>query len=161
MPSAMGRLRVWADLGLVRQGISIGWRFGADALEEMGRVAELLERSVYEAGSLHRAPGGVAFTWRNPPLRMGAFRSVRATVDGAEADAARATVWPGRAGTPVPFRSVTPERPLVLPIGERTDFFLPVDGRVSSRPTVRVELRSVAIPPLVWYEFRERLTGAA
>src|ERR1700686_1814169 len=61
------------DVSLLRDGLSIGWQFGARSLEQLVRVAQFLEHCVYEPGTMSRTPDGVAFTLHNPPLRMGAF----------------------------------------------------------------------------------------
>jgi hypothetical protein len=148
-------------LSLLRQGLSVGVEFGAHSLEALLWVAETVEQSVYERGSLTRTPEGLRFWLNNPPLRVGAFSSLRVAIDGTHVPAERARV---RGGPGLPWRTLTEisgERPLELRPGERTE--VAVEGVPSAgvrELTVRLELQSTAIPPLVWFEFTDALGGA-
>src|ERR1700694_3911375 len=75
-----GALR--GDLSLLLQGDSLGWLFGLGSLEELVRIGELLERSVYVPGSLRASNQGASLRLANPPLRLGAFARVRLLWDG-------------------------------------------------------------------------------
>lgn len=148
------------DLGLARQGFELGWDFGMQALAEMGRVAELVEHAVYQQGSLGAsppgAPGRVGFILRNPPLRVGAFSSVRLLWDGVPVDPDRSGVLVAGTGTWRKFSGVGPESPLSLPVGVRSTFALePPTTALAGTHQVRMELESVAIPPRVWFEFTD------
>lgn len=147
----LGRL-----LSVVRQGITVGADFGPRALEALLWVAESVEESVYEPGSFVHGPDGLRFALSNPPLRMGAFSSVRLRLDGTLWTASRTWL---RAVPGAPRRtaeSVTPERPLELRPGARLEVLLEAAApRGRSPMRVRLELQSVAIPPLVWLEFEE------
>lgn len=146
-----------SDLGLLGEGLRIGHEYGFHSLEEMAAIAWYLERSVYERGSLRVVPGGIAFDLRNPPLRMGAFQGISLSWDGAAVPAPECTVHPSDIAAPLTFDSVTRESPLVLRPGNRIAF----TGRVvppSEGPhTLRLELRSLAIPPMVWFQLTERV----
>jgi hypothetical protein len=50
---------------------------------------------------------------------------------------------------------------VTLPIGRRTLFTLGGVDRTARKRHVRLELISVAIPPLVWYEFVDELRPEA
>lgn len=147
-----------ADLSLLRQGASIGWEFGRHALVELARVAELVEISVYEKGSLRRIPDGVRFVLLNPPLRIGEFDRISIEWDGARVPVANWSViagsGPGRSGA-----TIDPNAPLELPIGVRTIFELQVSTSESGDHSVRMELHNVAIPPMVWLEFSDKVTS--
>ena len=143
------------ELSLLRQGVSVGWEFGAQSLEELASVGEFLEHCVYEPSSLHRVPEGVAFTLRNPPLRMGAFSSVRVLWD-------HEAVPPGlvlllREGEAVGRRldEIDAHHPVAFSFGRRTSFRLGIGSPSRGDHHVRLELQSVAVPPLVWFEFTE------
>ena len=141
---------------LARQGLSIGVEYGLQALEALTWVAETVEESVYEAGSLSRSGADLRFAIDNPPLRVGAFRSVRVLVDRIPVPAERVRLRPG-AGTP--WRSsdgITADAPVLLGPGDRLEFLLigaapPRRGTV----TVRLELETPAIPPTVWLVLRD------
>lgn len=141
---------------LLRQGLTLGYDFGVHSLEALLWVAETVEESVYLPKSLVRTPLGLSFVLANPPLRLGAFSSLRVWLDGDELRPEETRL---RAGPARPWRTtadVTESNPLELRPGEPTEFALdrvPVEeGRTV---TVRLELQSVAIPPLVWFEFSE------
>jgi hypothetical protein len=148
--------RVEALLGLARQGIGIGVEFGPHALEAMAWVGLTVERSVYQPDSFLRTPTGLQFVLANPPLRTGAFAELRVGLDGRP-PTATALRWRGlsetgwHAGT-----DVSRNHPLEFRPGEPLVF--EVDAPPAEEPVpvrVRVELRSVAIPPLVWFEFTD------
>jgi hypothetical protein len=152
-----GRFR--GDLSLLAQGFEVAVTLGVRSLEGLVRVAELLEHSVYEPHSLTKTPNGLSFVLRNPPLRMGAFSAVRLFCNGTAIPAGNVSLAPGR-GNPVGLDRVDREHPVTLPVGERTVFTVrggfPEKGRIA----IRLELQSVAIPPLVWFEFSDELRPA-
>ncbi len=151
----MSARRIGSWLSLLRQSISVGYDFGARPLEALLWVAETVERSVYEPGSLVRIPDGYAFALANPPLRSGAFATARLAIDRQPVDPADLFVRElGR-----PWRSaasLSRDDPLRLAPGRRTEFRARVAPGVSARTVAfRLELESVAIPPLVWFEFED------
>jgi hypothetical protein len=154
------QLHLRADLSLLKEGAEVAIGFGIRSLEGLGEVAEYLEHGVYEKGSRQSNRGAVTFTLRNPPLRMGAFRSVRASLDGVWA-AETSTVQPGGSPAPVPLGSIDRGHPVTLPIGLRTRFTLRGVDPTPRKGKVRLELVSVAIPPLVWYEFTDEIRREA
>jgi len=143
-------------LSLARQGLEVGIEYGPHALEAMVEIAETVEASVYDAGSLTAIPGGFSFVLLNPPLRTGAFSAVRIFVNGRAIDLACVRF---RRGIGQPWRSASTlsgSVPLDLPVGS------PLEVEVESPTTlagtdakVRIELDCPAIPPLVWLEFRD------
>jgi hypothetical protein len=143
-------------LSLLRQGLTLGVDYGTRSLSALLAVAETVEEAVYEPGSLRQVPGGVAFALENPPLRVGAFVGLRVLVDGVPIapDAVRM-----RKGVGTPWQSaagVTVGSPFEWGPGERTEFEVPAPTVPAGRRVfVRIELRSLAIPPLVWCELRE------
>ena len=154
----MGMSHLRLDLSLARQGLSVGWEFGLRSLEDLGAFGELLQHSVYEAGSLRRLPGGIGFVFRNPPLRMGAFSAIRIFLDRERHPDACAWVHPAGVPRALAFPEVSVDAPLVVPVGQRTHFFL--SGTESLREgthEIRLELQSVAIPPVVWFSFDDTL----
>ncbi len=154
-----GHLR--ADLSLLRQGASLTREFGFRSLEGLTRIAELIEHSVYEARSLTRTADGVAFTLLNPPLRMGAFEEVRVQWDGQPLPlAAVAITLPGSAARRS-AADLSRDAPVTIPIGERTTIHLDLPPPPPGPHHVRLELRSVAIPPRVWFEFTDTLREGA
>jgi hypothetical protein len=157
MPGA----RLLADLSVFRQGLYVGFEFGARALAHLTSVGELIQQNVYETGSLRLAGDRVEFVLRNPPLRMGAFSSLGVAFDSIPVALDFVEVDPGTAGTWYRANGVTRETPITLPVGQRTCIRL----KVSPTPNVgahhvRLELRSLAIPPLVWLEFVDVLRHA-
>lgn len=151
------------DLELAREGMLIGWDYGRRPLVELARTAEYIERSVYRKGSLRREANRVIFELRNAPLRQGAFGRVRLFLDGAPVDPERATIHPRDAPAPRTLAEIRPEAPVVLRPGVEVRLEIgtgPV-RTVGTEVTVRMELESVAIPPLVWLEFRDRLRPEA
>ncbi len=157
----MGRHRLGEIVELVRQGIAIEVGFGTHSLEALLWVAESVEGSVYVPESLHATPTGVGFSLANPPLRVGAFGSVAATVDGEAIppDGVRIRARDGQ-----PWRrgsELSPEAPFVLGPGDPTQVQLDLpSARVGPRAVIRLELRSVAIPPLVWVEVADQVRTA-
>lgn len=147
------RLRV--ELSLLRQGLSVGWEFGAQSLEELASVGEFLEHCVYEPRSLHRVPGGVAFTLRNPPLRMGAFSSIRVRWDHEPVPPGSVTLLREGEAIGRPLDAIDVHHPVAFSFGRRTSFRLGIGSPSPGDHHVRLELQSVAVPPLVWFEFTE------
>lgn len=159
-PASGRRVRTFhlrADLGLVREGLRLALEYGVGPLEEMVRVAELIESSVYDHGSLATDGRQVRFRLLNPPLRMGAFSRVALHWDGAVIAPANATIAPADGRPPRRFDEVSPERPTTIPTGRRTEIAFQTDRQESGVHRVRLELDSVAIPPMVWLEFTDRL----
>ncbi len=152
---ASGHFRM--DLAVVRQGLDVLFGFGLRPLEEMVTVAELLEHSVYEHGSLACDGPRATFVLLNPPLRMGAFHSATLLWDGAPVPSQGVRVRPGGSAETRAFSDLTRERPVTLPIGERTRFWVEGVPLDPGAHRVRLELFSVAIPPRVWFEFTDRL----
>jgi hypothetical protein len=152
----MGCHRLGSLVSLVRQGIALEVGFGTRSLEAFLWVAEAIEEGVVAADSLTVSNGTLAFELTNPPLRVGAFRSVRATVDGRAVPPERLRFRPGAGHAWRSAPSVSLEGPLEMVPGRSTEFA--IDGAgvpAGTRTTVRLELESVAIPPLVWVEFSE------
>jgi hypothetical protein len=158
MPAS--HLRV--DLSILRQGLSVGWEFGLRSLEDLGAFAELLQHSVYETGSLTRVPGGVGFVLLNPPLRMGAFSAIRIFLNGQRHPDDCVWIHPGNVAQAISLTELGPETPVVIPVGLRTRFLLAGNAPIpAGHHEVRLELQSVAIPPLVWFEFSDDLLPPA
>lgn len=153
----VGSRHVGDVLSLVRQGFRLGVEFGTQSIEALLWVAETVEEGVYESHSLRRTEDGLEFALDNPPLRVGAFESLSVRVDGTVLDPARVRF---RAAPGAPWRlgsSITPATPWCLAPGDRTEFRL--EGEIGSsgeETTVRLELRTAAVPPLVWLEFTDR-----
>ena len=154
-------MKVRQDLGLVRDGLSVGWEFGAHSLAELTRIAEFLEHCVYEPGSLSAATGGARFVLRNPPLRMGAFSAIRVQWDGRAIPGDCATVQTGDDAEPRRLSEITALDPITFGFGRRTTFRLTMPSPTAGEHHIRVEWQSVAVPPLVWLEFREPIAGVA
>ncbi|MGI0054542.1 MAG: hypothetical protein ACREB9_02085 [Thermoplasmata archaeon] len=155
--------RRWGSiLSLVRQGFSLEREFGARTIEELVSLAELVEESVYARGSLEGSTGGLNFRLLNPPLRTGAFASLRIVLDGIPIAEERIRV---RSGDGAAWRTATEidrDRPLEMRPGQPTE--VRIDG---ARPSpgsevhLRLELQSIAIPPLVWLEITDVVRGVA
>jgi len=148
--------RIGSLLHLVGEAIRLELEFGTQSLEALAWIAETVEASVYVPHSLAKTPTGFRFALSNPPLRIGAFSSLLLRVDGTPVplDRVRVRVGPDRA-----WRTTTQldrVHPLELQAGSglelEADWPLP-EG--SGPVTVRLELRSLAIPPLVWLEVRD------
>jgi hypothetical protein len=153
----MRSCRLYGDLSLLRQGVEVAVGFGIRSLEGLAEVANLLEQSVYEPGSLARTPDGFAFTLLNPPLRMGAFSSVRILWNGHDVDPGIAAIrLPGLPDRPLSGISVV--APVTIPVGSRTGFSVASREVARGRHHLRLELQSVAVPPRVWFEFSDEMT---
>jgi len=126
------------------------------SLEALLWVAETIEESVYVPRSLVRSDRGLSFTLANPPLRAGAFSSLRLWVDRVEVLSGDVRV---RTGSPRAWRTaaeINEASPLELRPGEPTDVSLDrVSTGTEREVTVRLELQNIAIAPLVWFEFTE------
>ncbi|MCI4322021.1 MAG: hypothetical protein L3K18_03285 [Thermoplasmata archaeon] len=146
-----------SDLALVADGLRIGKQYGFHSLEVMAVIAWYLERSIYERGSLRSIPGGIAFDLRNPPLRMGAFRAASLAWDGDLVPPSACTVHPSDRVEPIPFDSVSADSPLELRPGIRIEFTAAVGAPSPGPHSVRLELRSLAIPPIVWFEVMDHV----
>ncbi len=143
---------------LLRQGVTIGADYGLRSVEALLAVAQTIEESVYEPGSLHTVPGGLAFALDNPPLRVGAFARVRVLVDGEAISSERVRLRPGPGHAWRTAAEVTSESTYDLGPGDRTEFevaFAPAIG--PGRTRIRIEFEAPAIPPIVWCEIRDTL----
>lgn len=158
-PGAVSDRRVGTVLSLLRQALELDVEFGTHSIESMVRIAEVVERSVYAAGSLRATPSGVRFVLENPPLRLGAFGAVRVRVDGAWIPPARTRLRTEGTTAWRTAQDVDRERPIVLLPGVPTEFEVDLNERPGRELMVRLELESVAIPPLVWFEFREPIAA--
>ena len=152
-----GSLRV--DLRLVREGLVVAFDFGVAPLEQITRLAEVIEHTVYEPGSLRAVAGRARFTLLNPPLRMGAFSSATIQWDGEPVDPARCTVETDGVRPARALSTLSSTAPLGLPVGARSRFAFPVPDPTSGEHRVRLELTSVAIPPRIWLEFADRVAA--
>jgi hypothetical protein len=152
-PTAMRFSRFLGSIDLLRQGIAIMRDYGLRSADRLGRVAEFLERSVYEPGSLRATSDGVALILRNPPLRVGAFSSLRALWDGTPVAPHRAFVRRNGEVIDRPLSDVSAERPVNLAAGRKIFFRFVLDAPAVGEHRVRIELQNLAIPPLVWFEF--------
>ncbi|MCI4340260.1 MAG: hypothetical protein L3J73_03210 [Thermoplasmata archaeon] len=148
--------RLFGDLSLLEQGVEVAAGFGLRSIEGLVDVAELLEQSVYEPRSLRRTPTGFGFTLLNPPLRMGAFSSLKLIWNGTAVDASEASIILPDAA-PRSFGSIDRSNPVSVPVGRRSRFEVASETVVDGRHHLRLELQSVAVPPLVWFEFSDEL----
>lgn len=157
-PPRVSDRRFGSSLSLLRQGFSVERQFGLHSLEALISVAETIEESVYERDSLARSPNGLTFRLTNPPLRTGAFSSVRISVDGVWVPLERVRFRSARNLTWRSLRSLSAEDPLELVPGSRFEFTVEVAVAPHQKTcTLRLELQSIAIPPLVWFEFTDIL----
>ena len=132
------------------------------SLEALLWVAETVEESVYVPRSLSRNDRGLSFTLANPPLRAGAFSSLRLWVDRLEVSSGDVRVGKGTPRTWRTAAQINESAPLELRPGEPTEFALDrVSTGTEREVTVRLELRNIAIAPLVWFEFTEIPRGEA
>jgi hypothetical protein len=155
----VGSRHVGDVLSLLRQGITVGVQFGTHSVEALLWVAETVEEGVYEAGSLARSADGVTFVLDNPLLRVGLFTSLKVLIDGTEVPGEHVRLRPGAGTSWRTAGSVGPESGYSFAPGDRTEFDVRGGfGRANAPITVRLELRSPAIPPLVWFEFTESPT---
>src|SRR5271170_2033022 len=127
----MGDHRLSSVLRLAGEAVGLGWDFGLDALEALTWVARTVEGSVYVPGSLTRTATGVRFALANPPLRIGAFSSVRVLVDGTPVPPDRVRVRHVPVGSWTVTSELTVDRPLALQGGSGIEF--EVDGPSLSR----------------------------
>jgi hypothetical protein len=153
--------RLGVDLGLLRAGLEIGRGFGLHSLEEMARIALYLESAVYDRGSLRHVPDGIAFALHSPPLRMGAFQRASLMWDGELLPLADCTARPADRPAPARFDAIDRAHPLVLPVGGRIEFAARMPPPDAGPHTIRVELESVAIPPVVWFQVTDHLRALA
>jgi hypothetical protein len=147
------------DVGLLRESLSLIAEFGLRSTARLAYVADFLERSVYASKSLHAVPDGVGFTLLNPPLRVGAFSSVRVAWDGTFVPGERAFLRPEGHSIERPFSDISLSRPVELRPGQRVDFRLLDIPAGSGSHRVRLELSNIAVPPLVWFEFVDSIRG--
>jgi len=145
-------------LSVVRQGLTLGLEFGAHSVEALLWVAETVESSVYEAGSLTRTEGGVRFRLANPPLRTGAFAALRLRWNGTWLPPESVRFRVGAVASWRSADSVSATDPVDLRAGVPVEFELRIPGDLGARTAdVRLELDCPAIPPLVWVEFRDEV----
>ena len=153
--------RVGSALRVAREALGLALDFGVESLEAFAWVAATVESSVYVPHSLVRSPSGIRFALANPPLRIGAFSSVRIRVDGNPVPPDRVRIRSERVGRWRTAAELSAESALELQAGSFTEFEVDLPaGKLPAELTVRLELQSVAIPPLVWMEFREPLGEA-
>jgi hypothetical protein len=162
VPAPMRGLRLGSVLSLVRQGIALEVGFGTRSIEALLWVAEAVEEAVYAPGSLELVEGRLRFTLMNPPLRAGAFSGLRAAVNGRPV--VPAGFW-FRSGAGTPWRtaaSVGRTAPFEFLPGRRLDFAVDSPPKaLRGQTTVRLELESVAIPPMVWVEFSDEVRAGS
>ena len=153
----MSERRVGSILSLLKQGFELDVTFGTRSLESLLRIAEIVEESVYVPGSLSETERGLRFVLANPPLRVGAFRTVRVLVNGQSAPPSAVRFRCGTDGPWRPATSLTRTEPVELLPGRPTEFEVDLRPVPVGEVRVRLELENVAIPPLVWFEIRERI----
>jgi hypothetical protein len=145
--------RLEALAHLLRQGLALEGEFGIRPLEAMVAVARTIEESVVDLAGFERTDSGLRFALHNPPLRGGAFSAVRVGVDGAPPSSDGLRIATGVVPVGIDARTISRDRPLHLRPGEAIRFEVDRPGPSRGPRTVRLELVSVAIPPLVWLEF--------
>ncbi len=152
--------RLAAIVSLLRQGFAVEREFGTRSLEAMVEVADTVETSVYRDGSLCLTPNGLGFVLDNPPLRMGAFARVTLRVDGTSLPPESVRLRPGEGSAWRTAATVRRDTPLFWPPGQPMEFDLTLEVPARrGEAGVRLELESVAIPPRVWLEFRDRVSA--
>lgn len=151
----MSERRFGALLSLVRQGVTLGLDYGTHSLEVMLSVAETVEEAVLEPGSFVRTPGGLGFALANPPLRTGAFSSIRARVAGRAVPPEHVRLRGGAGEAWRRAADLSRTAPWTRGPGERTEFEIDLPSSPAGETTVRLEFECPAIPPLVWLEFTE------
>ena len=130
--------------------------FGSHSLEALLWVAETVESGVYRPGSLRRTSSGIAFVLDNPPLRAGAFAAARLLVDGTAVAPEMVRCRAMGSVSWQRFAELSTATPLELRPGMPTEVEAAViPSRPDERIAVRLELTSLAIPPLVWFEFSD------
>jgi hypothetical protein len=156
----MGSRHLRGDVQLLREGVDLVREFGLPSVDRLLHVAEFLERGVYESRSLRVMPEGVGFTLLNPPLRVGAFSSLRLGWDGAPVPSERAYVRAEGHSIERPLSDITAAKPIELRPGERVGFRLAGVRTDPGSHRVRLELQNIAVPPLVWFEFTDTIGEA-
>ncbi len=152
----MSDRRVGPLLSLVRQGLELEVDFGTHSIEALLWIAETVEESVYPSGSLASTPAGLRFELLNPPLRVGAFHALRVSVDDRWVPPEGVRFRPALTATWRSAASLSAESPVVLAPGRPMEFAVDAPwARDPGERHLRVELESVAIPPLVWIEFAD------
>ncbi len=147
---------VAAWLSLAHQAVSLEVEFGRHALEALVGIAETVEESVYEPGSLLGTSRGVAFALSNPPLRAGAFAAVRVELNGIRVPPTALSLRPGEGQPWTSSSRISPASPFEFHPGRRTEVRVePLPAPIGGTVRVRLELESAAIPPLVWFEFHD------
>ena len=155
-PTEMSPPHLGRDLSLLRQGISIGAEFGPHALVMLAQIAEIVEDSVYEPRSLRATPRGIRMVLQNPPLRVGAFASIQVQVNGVDIPSERARFRTNGLEEFRSFVEVSRNNPFTMIPGQRTEMELDlVEPPLKGPKTIHLSFRSVAIPPLVWFEFTD------
>jgi len=155
----MGLRHLHGDVGLLRETVTLLREFGLHSAERLAHVAEFLEKSVYAPRSLHAVPGGVGFTLLNPPLRVGAFSSIRVAWDGQFLPPDRVFVRTEGHAVERPLTDIDLTRPIELRPGQRIEFRLNGVAEDSGPHRVRLELQNIAVPPLVWFEFSDPISS--
>ncbi|MCI4348876.1 MAG: hypothetical protein L3J93_01475 [Thermoplasmata archaeon] len=153
----MGSRSIALDLSILRQGFSIGREFGFASLEEFARLGSFLEHAFYEPGSLAADPPGFSFRLANPPLRLGAFSAIRLRWDGALVPPERAAISVGASHPPRSFAEIDADHPLLLSFGGPIRISVQAEPQRPGLHRLRLELQSLAIPPLVWIEITDHL----
>ena len=152
----MADLRVSSVLRLATEAVGLGWDFGLETLEALAWVARTVQASVYISDSLVRTDKGFRFALANPPLRIGAFSSLRVLVEGVPIPPEQVRVRLTPAGPWKVSSEFGTEHPLELQAGSGIEFDTDWPIEAKSGPVrIRLELQNIAIPPLVWMEFRE------
>jgi hypothetical protein len=153
----MGGSHLRVDFGLIVQGLSLSWQFSLRSASAFAGLGEFVLRNVYEFGSLTRTPTGLSFNLRNPPLRMGAFSGIAVFLDGNQVPPSAIRLQFADEPNLLSLAQVSAENPVVIPIGRRTRFSLDTPPVSPGRHGFRLEMQSVAIPPLAWFEFDDIL----
>jgi hypothetical protein len=143
---------------LAKEGVVVGWHFGSRSVAGLVRIAEYIERSVLLEGSFRRTAEGFRFILLNPPLRLGAFAAAELIVDGTALPGEAVTIRTEAMPAPRSLAEVSAAAPLILLPGVPAEVLVrPPAPLADGVHTIRLNLRNVAIPPPVWFEFRERL----
>jgi hypothetical protein len=147
------------DLQLAREGLLLGWHFGARSVGELARIASYIESSVYDRGSLSRWEDGIRFRLTNPPLRLGAFDRASLWVNGQVVPGDHIATWGDEGHERRLLSEISGARPLALLPGHPTHFQVRLEPPPAwgTRLVVRLELHNIAIPPPVWLQFRDRV----